>query len=318
VILDSLRAVLSSLPFWVAVAGTALLTPVAGRVGRRIGAVDSPGQGKIHTRPIPRSGGLALAGGLLVAVLGGMAAGSGAISWSREMIGVLTGAGIVTCVGLWDDTKGTTPLVKAIGQLAAAGCLVLVGIRPDFLPAPLAVIIVPVYVLGSSNAMNLIDGLDGLATGVAAIAALGFVAVGMAAGVPIVSGLALVLLGSCLGFLLHNFHPARIFLGDSGSNLIGFLLAVLMIGVVTDRHDPRWFVAPLVILGLPIVDTAWSIVRRRRQRQSILAGDLGHIYNRMVERGLGHRGAVLACYAIGVACVACGLLIVGSIGRGPS
>lgn len=318
-ILDGLWAMVRSTAFWVAVGGTAFLTPLAGRIGSRLGAIDSPGAGKIHTHPIPRSGGLAVAAGILLAVIVSSVTGDGMRgSWSIELVGVLIGAGLLVTVGLWDDIRGISPFGKVLGQLAAAGCLLAVGIWPQTFPTPVAVLLVPLCVLGGTNAINLVDGLDGLAAGVAAIASVGFLVIGELAGLPMVSSVSLLLLGGCLGFLLHNFHPAKIFLGDSGSNLIGFLLAVLIIGVLGRSCDPRWFAAPFVILGLPIVDTAWSIFRRQSERRPVLKGDLGHLYNRLSARGLGHRGAVLACYAIGIACAACGLLIVGTITHGAS
>ena len=169
------------------------------------------------------------------------------------------------------------------------------------------VLFVAFYILGGMNALNMNDGLDGLAAGMVAISCSGFAVLSILSGNDFGLILSLAGLGMTLGFLLYNFHPASIFMGDNGSHFLGFFVAVLAIVHTSGSNDLRWFIGPVLVIGLPVADCALSILRRILNRKAIFQGDREHIYDKLIHRGISVRGTVLICYLIQACFVACGL-----------
>ena len=272
----------------------------------------------IHQAPIPLLGGL----GIFVAVL---------ITLTISFLFILNPKGILTilCVfvggslsfslGLWDDLnwKGIFDRItykqKFIFQLAVsiviAVALSVGGLSINITPwGVFGVLIVAFFILGGMNALNLQDGLDGLAAGMFAVSAAGFAVLSVLSGNNFGLILSLAGMGGALGFLVYNFHPASIFMGDSGSHFLGFFVAVLAIIFISRPYDLRWFIGPVLIIGLPVADCAWAIFRRILQRKNIFQGDREHLYDRMIQKGISVKGTVLLCYLIQ------GGFVVGGVG----
>ncbi|NPV29914.1 MAG: undecaprenyl/decaprenyl-phosphate alpha-N-acetylglucosaminyl 1-phosphate transferase [Firmicutes bacterium] len=276
------------------------LTPFVKKLALLAGAVDRPGVRKLHTVPVPSWGGLGIWLGFTAAVLL-------AVPLTREIWGLLAGGLLVLLVGLVDDRRGLSPWAKLAGQVAAAGILVAFGITVDFVTNPLGGMIylgifsIPVtiaWVVGITNALNLVDGLDGLAAGVAAISAVTVAVVAFGQGAPIVAWCALYLAAAALGFLPHNFHPARIFMGDGGSMFLGFMLAALAVLGLTKSATAFSLILPILILGIPIFDMLFAIVRRILRGQHIFAPDRDHLHHRLLDLGLSQRQTALVIYGV--------------------
>ncbi|HEX9681858.1 MAG TPA: MraY family glycosyltransferase [Acidimicrobiales bacterium] len=304
---------------------TFTLTPLMIRIANRVGAVVVPDVRHVHPVPTPLLGGAAMFGGFIAAFLVATQLDryDAAFSASSEPWGILLGALAIYVVGLMDDLRPVSAPAKVAGQVMAGSVLYLLGVTMLFFRIPFAdtVVLSPdfaplltvLWVVGMANAINLIDGLDGLAAGIVAIAAGAFflyterLTDAGVLGADSASGLiALITLGLCLGFLPHNFNPARIFMGDAGSMLLGLLMAsaTIMVGGRTD--DPFsgqtfFFFAPLFIpffiLGVPIIDTAFAIVRRLIRHADVAAPDREHLHHRLVRLGHGHRRSVLILWA---------------------
>lgn len=301
-----------------ALAATALCKKVA----LRFGIVDRPDDlVKTHREPIAYLGGVGMLVGLTVGVFAGIyllraePAFGQALCW---LLGILAGAAIACFVGLADDVLDLRPRHKFLGQVLAGVLLLLVGISPNLrriaeplgLPMPrdvevvLDVLIVTFFVLGATNSLNLLDGLDGLCAGVTAIisAAMLLLAIHLATwgfsnfGDPVRIVICLSLVGGVGGFLPFNRHPAKIFMGDAGSMLLGFVMAALMI--MFAEGVPRWWLASVVVFGLPILDTAVAVLRRLLNRRPLFVSDRGHIYDQMIDRGLSLKKTVAVCYGL--------------------
>lgn len=288
-----------------------LVTPLAGRWAFKFGAVDRPDQRKVHDRVMPRLGGLAVFLSFVAAVLlTGKIAG--------PVAGLLIGGSVILLLGIIDDIRGLSPRVKLAGQIAAA-LAVTHFLRVDFLTNPffsgqlitLGLLSVPVTVLwivSVTNALNLIDGLDGLAGGTSCIAVLTLAAVvwieasatGGSQGQWDAIILAIILAASLLGFLRYNFYPARIFLGDSGSMYLGFSVATLAVMGLAKGATFISVVIPVVILGMPIVDTVFAIIRRYYSNKPIFQPDKEHLHHLLLNMGLSHRQAVLCLYGVNI------------------
>lgn len=298
------------------------ITPVVARKAVSWGAVDVPGPRKIHQQAMPRLGGLAL----YVSFLAGAPLILKPDCFGPAGWGLLAGATVILLVGLADDIVGLTPRLKLLGQLAAAVSLLPFGVTVDFLTNPLngqvfslGWVGIPVtlfWVVAVTNALNLIDGLDGLAGGVSCIAALTVAAVGWtqwkvfgAAGQGAVIWPALLLAAILLAFLRYNFNPARIFLGDSGAMFLGFVLAAVSIMGLTKSVTAVSVFVPLVILGIPLTDTAFAILRRYQQRRPIFQADREHLHHLLLVLGFSHRQAVLVVYGVSVLLGASALVI---------
>lgn len=297
---------------------TILLVPPVRRLAFKVGAVDevSKEKRKIHTKPIARAGGLAIFIGFL------------AVSWAlvsqvtTPYIGLIVAGAMVLLIGLADDVRGVNPWLKLLVHVAAAltACLVF-GISIDAVSNPfgntlvfsatqwhltfgstaltinvVATALTVIWLVGMTNTMNLLDGLDGLSGGVAAIAAviMFFVAVGPKVNQPDTALIALVLAGCCLGFLVYNFNPAKIFNGDSGAYFLGMTIGILAI------FSGAKLATAMLVLGLPIIDTLWAVVRRVASGRSPFSADRGHIHHLLLDSGLTQRQSVLVIYAFSI------------------
>jgi UDP-GlcNAc:undecaprenyl-phosphate GlcNAc-1-phosphate transferase len=303
--------------FLIALILTILLTPMVRSFAPEIGAVDKPAARKVHTHSTPRTGGIAIFFGFSVAVLFGLLIGAehGIKINPHPVLGILLGGSIVLLVGLLDDMRRLKPLTKLFWQVVAASVTIYFGVEISFITNPingvlplLGFIAIPltlVWLVGMTNAVNLIDGLDGLASGVTLIAAGTLFLVALRTHQPGAALLMLAVAGAALGFLRYNFFPASIFLGDSGSYFLGFILAgSAIIGVFKTTLVVALFL-PLVVLAVPIFDTSFAIFRRLRSHRSLFSADDKHIHHLLLRAGLSQREAVLSIY---IACFLLGVL----------
>ncbi len=291
-----------------------LTTPIVSRIAFRVGAVDQPDKRKVHSQVMPRLGGLAV-------FVGFVAAASFLVNQGPQVAGLLLGGIIIFLLGVADDIRGITPKIKLTGQVIASIVVVSSGIQVQFINNPfngyfyLGILAVPLtifWIVAVTNAVNLIDGLDGLASGVAIIALITFAVISYQMDQLTVSLLSVSLAGALLGFLRYNFFPAKIFLGDSGSMFIGFIIAVLAILGLLKGVTLVAFVIPIIILGVPIFDTCFAIFRRYCERQPIFQADKKHIHHRLLGRGLSHRQTVLVIYGLSIFCSVSALLMMRS------
>jgi UDP-GlcNAc:undecaprenyl-phosphate GlcNAc-1-phosphate transferase len=300
------------------------LTPLAGRAAAKGGAIDHPGDPRrVHAQPVPRAGGLAFAVVFVLVGLGTVVAAShtGLLPAvyrlpAGGLLALAVGVPLAAILGFVDDLRDLSPRWQLLAQLLLAGIVLAANVSIDFInnpfgagiitfARPFALALTTLWVVGMINSINFIDGLDGLSAGVAMIAAvtLGGISLTAAQNQPVVAILCLALAGALAGFLPWNFHPARVFAGTSGVFVVGYALAVLSI-----LGTAKVAVA-LLVLGVPIIDTFWIIVRRLAQGASPFAPDRGHLHHRLLDLGLSHRGAVLVIYAIcGVLALLCFLL----------
>lgn len=304
----------AAIALFVACVVTAVSTPVVRRMALRRGVVDCPGGRRIHQRVTPRLGGTAVYFGFFAALATLALADTSAIRHFTAqpglILGLLAGGTLVATVGAVDDVRGVGPWRKLAAQAAAALLAYEFGYRIDVLMLPwvgsvsLGVFALPVTIawfLGITNAINLIDGLDGLASGIALFACISNFAIAEMNDATTVVILSACLGGALLGFLRYNFNPASIFLGDSGSMFIGFVLAATSLaGATTKSSTAVAILAPMVALGVPIFDTMLAMIRRTISNQSIFIADRGHIHHRLLDMGLTHRRVVLMLYGMSV------------------
>ena len=269
-------------------------TPVARLLAPRVGIVDHPEARKIHARPVPRLGGAAIFVAVLVValVLGER--------YNFDQFGsILVGATGISFIGLVDDRWGLSPLIKLVGQIAAALLLYVSGVYVAAFRQPLLNLVTTVvWVVFITNSINLMDNMDGLAGGIAAIAAAHFALMCAFSGQYLVGALSIALLGACLGFLFYNLNPASIFMGDSGSLFLGFVLAATGIKLRFPQNVTfvTWMV-PLLVMGIPVFDTSLVVLSRlRRGRNPLTSPGQDHVSHRLVAAGMGRREAVLTLY----------------------
>ncbi|MBA4156349.1 MAG: undecaprenyl/decaprenyl-phosphate alpha-N-acetylglucosaminyl 1-phosphate transferase [Gemmatimonadetes bacterium] len=300
-----------------------LVTPLVIRAATARNLFDIPSDARrVHTRPIPRLGGVAVFAAMVLALLLAMLAGAlpSEVSGERSRFfeGILLGGGILFAVGLWDDLRGLPPLVKLLAQCVAASVVFTFGFQVDVISVgptgelPLGWLSFPLtilWVVGVTNAFNLIDGLDGLATGIAIVALGTTLAVALALGNAEVAIVCVALLGALLGFLRYNFSPARIFLGDSGSLFIGFMLAVLSVHGSVKSATAVLAIVPLFALALPLLDTSLAIVRRWLRGVPLSGADARHIHHRLLAMGLTHRRAAVVLYVVATALAVLGVVL---------
>ena len=286
--------------FAVAAAATLLLTPFIRSAAVDADLLDQPGGRKIHVRAIPRLGGAAMVAAFGVAVLIGLlVAGAVAPRPAGVLLPALVGIGMVALVGLVDDLRDLSPLAKLVGQLAAAIAVVALGLSFRDLATPwgsvslgvLGPIITVGWLVAVANAVNLIDGLDGLAGGVALTALLAFAIIAAMLGATVVLLLCAAGAGAVLAFLAYNRPPASIIMGDAGSMFLGMLLATSAVALVEARPAHIALPTAILALGVPLADMAWAILRRLAAGRSIFAADSSHIHHQLMARGLG-RGQV--------------------------
>ena len=277
-----------------------LLTPAVGGMARRLGVVDLPGGRRINELPVPRLGGLAIFLGLLVPALAFLHAG-------RENRGLLLGAAVAVTVGIIDDFRGLPWYGKLGGQAAAAGVATGFGIWVDRftlpfvgihgLPASVGIPLTIVWIVAIMNMVNFLDGLDGLAAGVAGIAGFTFSVIALSLGKVDAAVLSAIVFGVCLGFLRHNFYPARVIMGDSGALLLGYVLATVAVQGLLKTAATVALLFPLLVLAVPIVDTTFVVLRRVRHGEKVFEGDQAHLHHRFLRRGFSQRRAAITIWA---------------------
>jgi UDP-GlcNAc:undecaprenyl-phosphate GlcNAc-1-phosphate transferase len=302
-----------------------LITPLVRRLAIRLDNVDRPDPRRVNKGPIPRGGGIGVAIAFLVTALGILAANDqlDIVLVPRtidpsELVGLLLGGAIATLIGVVDDTLQLRARWQLLGQVALAAFAVLAGITVTFINnpfgsdniilGPFAIGFTVVWIVGMINSINFIDGLDGLSSGIALIAAvtLGLISLTTGTNQPFIAVLCFALAGSLLGFLRWNFHPASIFIGTSGVMFVGYTLAVLSI-----LGSAKVAVA-LLVLGVPIIDTFWIIVRRLATGHSPFTPDRGHIHHRLLDMGLSHGQTVLVIYGICILLAVMSLVLSGT------
>ena len=280
-------------------------TPVVRSLAFRMGAVDVPKDARrMHDHPIPRMGGLAIFFGFILSVLI-------FLPLTPELRGMLLGGVVIVILGIFDDIYTLPALFKLLVQIGAALIAVLHGNCVYALSNPnifstepywdlglLSIPITVLWIVGITNAVNLIDGLDGLACGVSTISSMTLLVIALIVSEPDVAILMAALSGSCIGFLPYNLNPAKIFMGDTGSTFLGFILAVVSIQGLFKFYTIISFAVPFLMLGLPIFDTCFAILRRVSHGQSPMAPDRGHIHHRLIDMGFSQKQAVAVLYII--------------------
>lgn len=288
------------LAFLVALAVAALLTPLAARLAVRVGAVDEPRERGLAMRSTPLLGGLAILAGVLVA----------ALIWlplDQQTTGILLGAALIAGIGAVDDAFDLSPAVKLAGQVAAALIPVLAGVRVEHVTLPflgaldfgavLGGTLTVVGLVGLMNVVNFSDGVDGLAAGVCAISAVAFAVIAFDLGRTSAGVLAAIVAGAAVGFLIHNFHPASVFMGDCGALLLGYLLGCVAVQGSLKTNALIALVGPLAILAVPFLDTSFVIARRLKHGRAPWSADAHHFHHRMARIGFSQRRTVLYLYA---------------------
>ena len=292
--------------FAVAAVLSYFFTPPVKNFAHKVGAIDVPKDARrMHKKPIPRLGGLAIYGGFLCSILifGQL---------DETMLCVLLGAAIIVALGIFDDVLALGAKLKFVVQIVAAAIPVCIGdlqiglftnLNPlsDTPFVHLGILAVPatiIWIVGITNAVNLIDGLDGLAVGVSSIAAITMLAVALLTGnMPIAITMA-ALAGACIGFMPYHLTPAKIFMGDTGSTFLGYMLATVSIMGLFKFYAVISFAVPFLILGLPIFDTANAIIRRVAAGRSPMSPDRGHVHHKLIDMGFNQKQAVAILYAI--------------------
>lgn len=285
--------------FFISITSSFLLTFPIKKLAVKLRIVDFPNNRKIHTKVTPRLGGVAIFLGALLGIL--------YLQPQHEYLPeILFGAVIIIITGALDDRYTIRPIIKLTGQLIAATFLISSGliIERITLPifgvvdlGPLSIVVTLLWVVGITNAINLIDGLDGLATGVTTIAFTSMLIMAFTDVQVVAAYLCIVLIGTNLGFLYHNFYPANIYMGDSGSNFLGFMIAVVSMLGLFKNIALFSFIIPVIVLAVPIFDTLFAIVRRAYNKENIMGADNKHIHYQLLKAGYSHRKAVLIIYA---------------------
>ena len=280
------------------------MTPPVKRFAERIGAVDQPSERRINKVPIPRMGGLAIFLGFVLTVLL-------FVPLSTQVTGILLGAVIIAVMGAVDDIVSLNAWIKLLGQIVAAIVVIRCDVvfsaisNPNLLSETttieigwLSVPLTVFWIIACTNALNLIDGLDGLAVGVSAISSLTMLVVSLIVSEPVVSLLLAALTGACLGFMPYNLNPAKIFMGDVGSQMLGFVLSTVSILGLFKLHAIITFFVPLLALALPLADTTFAFFRRILRGQSPFHPDRGHFHHRLLAIGMSQKQAVAVMYGI--------------------
>jgi len=299
--------------FLVALAVTFVLTPVVKNFAIRIGAVDKPDARKVHHGLIPRLGGLAIYVGFMVSVIA-------TIGFTYEMVGIMVGATFLIAVGIADDVYSLPPKVKLLGQIIAAAIpVVIFNINIEWIDVPrLGIIYLPeiislpltiFWIIGFVNTVNLIDGLDGLAAGIATIASIAIALLAFQMGQWVAAAAMVAMTGACLAFLQYNFNPAKIFMGDTGSMFLGYIISAVSVMGSMKTVATAVLIVPLLALTVPITDTLLAIVRRKSSGVPIFSPDKNHLHHRLLAKGLNQKQVVLVMYAL-TAFFSCTALIV--------
>lgn len=294
--------------FVIAFIFTFATTPLVRRLAYKIGAVDVPkDKRRVHKKPTPRIGGLAILFGFIVATV------SFNDDWSKEFIAILIGAGVLGVLGVIDDCKQLDAKIKFVIQILAALVVVLYGdIRISVISNPnvfsqspfvvlapwLSITVTTLWIVFMTNAVNFIDGLDGLAAGVSAIMSMSLVFIAITYHEYGIALMGLALMGSCFGFLPFNFNPAKIFMGDTGSMFLGYMLSVLSVQGMFKSYAVISFAVPIIMLGLPLFDALFAMLRRILHGKNPMSADRGHLHHRIYDMGFSQKQTVFILYAI--------------------
>lgn len=283
-----------------------VLTPIAIRLAKKYGFIDIPkDERRMHKKPIPVSGGIAMYAATMIGILL-------FIDINREIISLMIGSTIIVACGLIDDKTEMKPKTKLLFQVLASVIMVVGGSRVEFFTNPfpigetvifLGLLSIPItifWIVGITNTVNLIDGLDGLAAGVSLICSVSLMIIANDFGYTNVSIIAALLAGACLGFLPYNFNPAKIFMGDTGALFLGFMLSYISVEGIMKSAAALTIIVPVLILGVPVFDTTFAMVRRKLSGKKIMQADKGHLHHRLLALGLTQKQTVLILYAISV------------------
>ena len=301
-----------------------MVTPYSIKIAKKIGAIDIPKDDRrMRKKSIPKLGGLAVISGFAISLIYLISVMNieGSINlfdenqYLKKLIGVGLGVIVITITGIIDDTKTLKPLQKLFGQVLAAIIAVAFGIRISSSDIPfiqnsiiaeeIALIVTVIWIVGITNAINLIDGLDGLSSGIALISCISLLIIFALNYSPMIAILMITsLIGALVGFLPFNFSPAKTFIGDTGSNFLGYILSIVSILGVAKTYTAVVIALPMLVLGLPIFDVIWAIIRRAIKGKSIKAifkADKGHLHHRLLAKGFSQKQAVLVMYAMSAA-----------------
>ena len=290
-----------------------LVTPAVKMLAIKVGAIDIPkDERRVHKKPIPRLGGLAIILGTSLTILINMILPRYVkwdFSFSDNISGVILGCFIIVCVGILDDIKPQKAKVKLLFQILAAMCVVIISdIRVQAISNPFSAtgilklnyffscLVTVCWLIGITNAINLIDGLDGLAAGISALSYMAMFCVSLILKDFDTQMITIILAGAVIGFLPYNFNPAKIFMGDTGSTFLGFTLGVISVSGTLKAYTAISIVIPLLILGVPLFDTTFAILRRLCSGKSIMEADRGHIHHKLMDMGFSQRQVVLLMY----------------------
>jgi UDP-GlcNAc:undecaprenyl-phosphate GlcNAc-1-phosphate transferase len=290
------------LAFFTSLVTVLIVTPFVIKLAKKIGAVDKPNNRKVHAKVMPRLGGLAIFIGVIV--------GYYAVGLFNQQISAISVGGIlIILLGILDDLYELSAKIKLLGQIGVAGLVVYSGLTIDILTIPfvgtydLGWTTYPItifWIVAITNAINLIDGLDGLSAGISVISIATIAVMAGFADKILILTLSMILLGSIIGFLFYNFHPAKIFMGDTGSLFLGYSISILSLLGLYKSVTLFSFIVPIIILGVPIFDTSFAIIRRIVNKRPISAPDKSHLHHRLLALGLSHRNTVLVIYGIGI------------------
>lgn len=294
-------------------------TPLAEKIAYKVGAIDVPKDARrMHKKPIPRLGGIAIFFGFLVSCLC-------FVVMSREMIAIIAASLLIVILGVLDDIKPIRAIIKLAVQIVAAFIVAYFGkvnieifTNPNLFSANdylilgnLSIPITIVWIVAITNAVNLIDGLDGLAAGVASISSICLLIIALMVSEVNIAVFTACIAGACFGFLPYNFNPAKIFMGDSGSTFLGFVLACISIEGVFKAYAVVSFAVPLLIMALPLFDTTVAILRRIKNKKPIMSPDRGHLHHKLIDMGFSQKQAVGILYSISAFLGVTAIILVG-------
>ena len=317
----------------IAFATALFTTPYVRRLALNVGMLDATGERRMHDQPKPRIGGIAVYLGFalaLFAALGYLLNGANApkdLKNLHDLVGLIFGGTLILMVGIWDDVMGMSPRAKLFAQCAVAAISMLYGFQIQYVNDPLHhghIVFFPVWIsialtllwyVGMMNAINFIDGLDGLLSGVTVISSVSMIAIALSRNHAEIALVLAALAGGALGFLRYNWNPAKIILGDSGALFIGYIFATVSIIGASKTAFAISLLVPLVVLGLPVLDTLATIVRRTRAGKKFYEADRGHFHHQLIFRfGLNVRQAVLLIYFVCVVLGVIALVLTGGVG----
>ncbi len=283
-------------------------TPIAGAIAKKVGAVDKPNKRRINKTPIPRMGGIAIYFGFMVAVL------CFADLAPSEIRGILLGSVMIVVLGMLDDVYQLPAIAKFGAQIIIGLFVIWHGVNVEFITNPLpwadsqpihigfwGYPLTLLWIVGVTNAVNLIDGMDGLAVGTSAISCITLFIIALYTGEASIALILVAVIGACLGFLPYNSHPAKIFMGDTGSTFLGFIMATISVQGLFKSYAVITVAIPILILGLPLFDTSFAILRRIVHHKPVFAPDRGHMHHRLLDHGYTQKQAVYILYVISAA-----------------